>query len=322
MKMNLFKTRLMASALICLQVGFHAAQAQEEASVVDFPYAIPLELGASGFAPGDGITISSLRGDRAHLQPDGTYLVQGSYTLASADSAQLLFSCTTRGTNGQSTLHGPLQLKISRGSGTFSLIHPPCDGLYHLSFYVANEHHSHGGVYFGEKGFEKTVLRKSDWPDFSESPASSLRGQVPGTGGNAESILSSDSNQSIMAYLGKPIPAPVDLDAKYTPTNLLTAFTNISQKAGWRIQTLLVDHSEFPFLLYGVLAGEHHIEESDIRAIKGYNYGGSVVAREEGSTYFALNMIPNNQYPSGQTKACNRRLIVRLQMLADTAHSQ
>ena len=53
--------------------------------------------------------------------------------------------------------------------------------------------------------------------------------------------------------------------------------------------------------------------------MKDYNYGGSVVGgSDKGETYFSLNMIPSGQYPSGQAAACNRRLMVRLQMLADS----
>ena len=55
-----------------------------------------------------------------------------------------------------------------------------------------------------------------------------------------------------------------------------------------------------------------------IREMKGYDYGGSVRgSTASGSTYFSLNMIPRDQYPRGQAVACQRRLMVRLQMLAD-----
>jgi hypothetical protein len=54
--------------------------------------------------------------------------------------------------------------------------------------------------------------------------------------------------------------------------------------------------------------------------MKGYTYAGSVVGHTDtGATYFSLNMIPPDQYPSGQDLACHRRLMVRLQMLADDA---
>jgi hypothetical protein len=125
-----------------------------------------------------------------------------------------------------------------------------------------------------------------------------------------------------MAYLGDPVPPPTGLDSKYAPSNLVSAFTSFTKAAGWRIQNVSVDASEFPFLLYGTLAGQHHLAAKEVSAITGYVYGGSVVGRiggGEGSTYFALNLTPHDQYPDGQSKACDRRLMIRLQMLADTA---
>ena len=52
--------------------------------------------------------------------------------------------------------------------------------------------------------------------------------------------------------------------------------------------------------------------------MQGYDYGGSVRgSTETGSTYFSLNIIPASQLPTRQMAACHRRLMVRLQMLAD-----
>jgi hypothetical protein len=46
------------------------------------------------FAPGDGIAITGIKGDRKMIEPGGRYLVAGSYTLASMESAQLAISVT------------------------------------------------------------------------------------------------------------------------------------------------------------------------------------------------------------------------------------
>src|SRR6266496_1494074 len=103
MKMNFLATRTMAVVLassLCLQTGLRSVQAAQDTTEADFRYVIPYELGTSAFAAGDQITITSVRGNRKHLEPDGAYLVQGSYTLASVDRADILFSCTTRGPNG------------------------------------------------------------------------------------------------------------------------------------------------------------------------------------------------------------------------------
>jgi hypothetical protein len=322
--MNTFHSATMRALLmalipaVCFQAHFCAAQTKENPTETEFPYSIPLELGTSAFAPGDSIKITVVKGNRTHLDADGSYLVEGTYTLASVDTAVLLFSCSSPTPSAPAPIPASQKITVTRGSGRFALQHPPCAGQYHVSFYVSGEGHSHGGVYFGEKGFPQTVLRETDWPDFSSHTTTAIS-PAPSASEKA-ATFSSDPNRAIMVFLGNPVPAPADLDAKYAPTNLLAAFTSLSQKEGWNIQMLSVDDSEFPFLVYGLLAGDHPLPDRDIRAMKGYDYGGSVRGSTgEGSTYFALNMIPNDQYPSGQIPACNRRLMVRLQMLANLA---
>jgi hypothetical protein len=49
---------------------------------------------------------------------------------------------------------------------------------------------------------------------------------------------------------------------------------------------------------------------------KRYEIGSVVGLTDQGSTYFALNMVLHDQYPSDR---CNRRLMIRLQMLAEIA---
>jgi len=284
----------------------------------EFPYIIQVEFGASEFAPGDEIVISSLRGNREHLEPDGRYALDGTYTLASSESADLAWFSTSRGSSGSTPVTDEEHVMVSRGSGKFHLEKTLLDdGWLHISFYVNG--HSHGGVYFGEKGSEKTVLRRKGWSDFSD-PSPEKPGHKSRAIENGAALLSEAGNTAIMAFLGNPIPAPSNLDAKYSPTNLMAAFTAMSGKAGWPIQRLAVDDSEFPFLLYGVLAGRHELADRDIREVKGYEYGGSVRgSTAAGSTYFSLNITPRDQYPSDLIAPCNRRLMVRLQMLAEAA---
>jgi hypothetical protein len=196
------------------------------------------------------------------------------------------------------------------------------DGWLHVSFYVNK--HSSGGIYFGEKGFENTVYRKKGWSDFSRTsrqagPSPVEAASIPPTVQIGSGIASGQANAAIMAYLGEPVPAPANLDAKYFPTNLAAAFIAMGIKSGWQIQKLAVDESEFPFLVYGLIDGRHELVVKDIREMEGYDYGGSVRgSTDKGTTYFALNMIPHSQYPAGEAAACNRRLMVRLQMLADS----
>jgi hypothetical protein len=265
-----------------------------------FTHEIPFELGASGFAPGDKITITSVRGDRKHIEPGGSYLVEGTYTLNSSDSAELALFCTTRGPSGSTSVQEGQEVKIMRNSGKFELFETNVpDGWLHVSFYPKGS--SSGGVYFGEKGRETTIMRNESW--FKPS--------------------ANEANGALMAFLGNPVPRPADMDARYDKEHLLKAFTALCGRADLTITKLNVDDSEFPFLLYGTLDGKHTLPEKAVfEEQKGYTYGGSVRGSiGDGGTYFAVNMVPSDQYPEAQEKACSRRLMVRLQMLADRAES-
>ncbi len=297
-----------------------AAQAGNEPVESEFPYVIQAELGAVEYAPGDSIAITSIRGNRQHLEPGGRYLLEGTYELASAESADLAWFATSRGPSESTPVADDEHVKINKGSGNFRLKKTlQSDGWLHVSFYVDGR--SHGGVYFGEKGVENTVLRQKGWSDFSKVPAAETPHPKPG-GDAGPSAVSEPANLAIIAYLGKPVAAPADLDAKYSPKELETVFKEISRKAGLRVQELAVDDTEFPFLVYGLLAGKHEFRvlQNGLRELKDYGYGGSVVGTtDKEMTYFSLNMIPYSQFPSAQAVACNRRLMVRLQMLADAA---
>ena len=102
----------------------------------------------------------------------------------------------------------------------------------------------HGGVYFRERGYEPTEQQARE----------AAAGQI---------VVSNRANRALMHYLGDPAPAPEDLEARYHPTNLLAAFTAVSKQAGWQVQKVAVDDSEFPFVVYGLLAGK-----PDLRAIE------------------------------------------------------
>jgi hypothetical protein len=296
-----------------------SVQAEEKAPETDFPYVIQPEPGSIEFAPGDRIVITSVRGNREHLVPGGRYLLNGSYTLASAEKADLSWFVTSRGPSGATPITDDEHVIITKGSGNFHLEKTILDGGWmHVSFYVGNQ--SHGGIYFGEKGFENTVLRNKGWSDFPAASTGETHGTPPGSRGDDRTDTSTRHNRSIMDYLGDPVRPPAALNETYSPVNLLAVFTALSKKCGLEIKNLEVDDSEFPFLIYGILAGKPNFGpfETDLRQLKGYDYGGSVVgSTAAGSTYFSMNIIPHNQYPPGQIVACNRRLVVRLQMLAD-----
>jgi hypothetical protein len=135
-----------------------------------------------------------------------------------------------------------------------------------------------------------------------------------------ESGQAGKGNRALIAYLGNPVPAPADMDSLYNRENLLKAFTAMCQKGDLVLTKLAVDDSEFPFLIYGTLDGSHTLPNHIFEGMTGYTYGGCVRGSSgDGATYFAVNIVPSSQYPKDQEKACNRRLMIRLQMLAEQA---
>ena len=128
----------------------------EEKLERQFPHIIQYELGASsGFYGEDHFTITSVRGDREHIEPGGSYLVEGTYTLTSRNSTQLTLFCTTHGPSGPTPVQDGERLNITKGAGRFYLYETNlADGWLHVSFATM-----HGDFYFGEKGKENTIKR-------------------------------------------------------------------------------------------------------------------------------------------------------------------
>jgi hypothetical protein len=296
-----------AATCICLHIAVPFARAADS-------FVIQPEIGATEFGPGDRLTITSLRGSEEHLAAGGRYTVDGSYTLSSADSADLAWFATSRGPSGPTPIRDSEHVQLSRGTGTFHLEKTLLnDGWLHLSFYVDGQ--PHGGIYFGEKGLETTVLRHKSWSDFTASDSGS------GNTGNSGKAADS-SNRAIIAFLGDPVPPPATLDPRYSPANLKAAFNSLCIKLNLKVQRLEVDDSEFPFVLYGLVIGrcDYHAFANGFRQMEGYDYGGSVTGIAQGwRTNFAIDIIPEGQLPEDRTRDCSRRLMIRLQMLADSA---
>ncbi len=128
-------------------------------------------------------------------------------------------------------------------------------------------------------------------------------------------------NTAIMTYLGEAVPAPADLDPRYSAAALAATFRGLCAARGVTVAKLGVDTSEFPYVLHGVLEGETARDfflqiTTRIGAAPGYAYGGSVTGRtSDGGVHFSLNMTPGSTYPREQADAIRRRLMLRLQMI-------
>jgi hypothetical protein len=302
------KMKFVAAMIVFPLTLFNLACGADLEVEPQFSHAIQFEIGAHGFSDGDQITITSVRGDRRHIEPGGSYLVEGSYMLASSDAARLALFCTTREKSGKTPIQPGQSVKITKGSGKFHLYETNlADGWLHVSFYPDHANSHNGGVYFGEKGREETILR-AKW-------GGEITDKVVGQGTDNE------ANRALIAYLGDPVPPPTGMDARYNKENLLKAFTELCRSQNMVITKLAVDDTEFPFLVYGTLDGSHTLPGREVfEQQDGYTYGGSVRGSTgNGATYFAVNMVPSREYPDGVEKACHRRLMLRLEMLADKA---
>jgi len=119
-------------------------------AATDFPYSVKFELGKVDFAPGDNITISAIHGTSHEIQTNGTYLVEGTYTLTSREEALLSLSIAVDG-SGITPTDSKQRMKIAKGQGKFNLIITMHEqGYPHISFYPADKGTVFGGIYFGK----------------------------------------------------------------------------------------------------------------------------------------------------------------------------
>ena len=129
-------------------------------------------------------------------------------------------------------------------------------------------------------------------------------------------------DSAIATYLGGPVPAPTNLDRKYSPEELAAVFRDLTETLGIKVDKLAVDTTEFPYIIHGRIestagAGFFKKIDSELKALPGYTYGGSVTGGgKDGSTYFALNMTPSRAYPRELAEAINKRMMLRLQIAA------
>jgi RNA polymerase sigma factor (sigma-70 family) len=131
-----------------------AASAPPVAPDPEFPLAVDFVIGQTRFQPGDGITITELRGTSDHFAIGNKYRVKGIYHLASRDLAGIGVYVSS---NDPAADTGPFiynRADIQRGDREFDLIFAvKTSGHPHVSFYPAEGGEQFGGVYFGNGDF-------------------------------------------------------------------------------------------------------------------------------------------------------------------------
>jgi RNA polymerase sigma factor (sigma-70 family) len=134
--------------------GFPTASASNSPPTIDpqtLKYQTNFQLGSTKLLNGDQITITSVRGSSDVMAPGNSYLVTGTYTLASQSDAMLsLYTTSTRAGLNDNGPYGNNFTPMHKGSGTFTLeFHFRIDGYPHLSIYPATGGEVLGSQYFG-----------------------------------------------------------------------------------------------------------------------------------------------------------------------------
>lgn len=248
------------------------------------------------FQNSDRIDLEEITGTAPDFRVGGTYRAKGVCHQSTLSNAVLYLGNTSDGQGAitpapDSTNSLPVTPGDTPFDFTFTLHHP---GRLHVSIYDLDNHNPRDNVYAG------LVL-----------------GPVIAAGSEGSSAK---GNAAILAYLGQPVPAPAGLDERFSAKSLLAAFTELCKTSGYTIKKLAVDDSEFPFLIYGRVAGKKDIDgfSKELGPMKPYVYGGSVNGSigTGDETYFSLNMTPSDRFPADAAQTCSRRLMIRMQMLA------
>jgi hypothetical protein len=273
----------------------------------DLPYVVPFELGDAEFAPGDNITIYQVRGTSDTIITGGTYSVEGTYTLSSKDEADLAFYATTISHSGPTPVDPEQHVRIKKGTGLFRIVKTIAeDGYLHVSFYSGN---AFGGVYFGQG---KWVLHNKEFHYLDH----------PGNGGSSGKPVSlSGPNRALLEYLGNPVEPPANMNARYTKEGLINAIQLAARNAGITVKKVVIDDSEYPFLVGVICGGSDAAKLKDqIRKLDGYAYNGSIGndTNADGSdTCNAFSIVPSRAYPLGAGQRIYHRTWLRQQVFYD-----
>jgi hypothetical protein len=298
------RSRLFATVLILTMSCALAGAEGIDGSSGGLSHAVKFELGDAQFASGDSITIQQVRGTSDAIAVGGTYGVDGTYTLVSRDEADLALHATVNSTN-HTAIDRKQHVHIKKGTGSFHLVKTlQEDGYLHVSFYPVPSGNAFGGLYFGQGNW---VLHHKGF-SYSDN-----------TGGSSEKPGSvSGPNQALLAYLGNPVQPPANMDAKYTKKGLLDAIQLAARNAGITTKKVVIDDSEYPFLVGAICSGSDSAKLKDqIKKMEGYEYNGSVGndTNSNGSdTCNAFSIVPYAAHPQEVRQFIDHRLLLRQQV--------
>ena len=296
----------LAPALLSLTLAL-ATWGATNTIAADFSSTVTFELGEGEFFPGDSITIQRVSGTSPTIRTGETYCVEGTYTLASNEKADLaLFATTT--SKGSTPTDASQIMRIEKGTGTFRLVKTMREeGYLHVSFYPVPAGSSFGGIYFGQGEW---VLHHKGWSYLDTHPrAQDYLATGNPTGGPASLT---GPNQALLEYLGEPVPPPADMDAAYSKEGLIKAVQTAARNAGIPLKRIEIDDSEFPFLV-GIICkeGDYPKLTEQLRKLDGYEYNGGVSS----STRIAINLVPYRAFPLALGERISHRTGVREQVL-------
>jgi hypothetical protein len=290
-----------------LLVASLSAQPAENDATAQFPYEIKFEVGDTEFAGGDNITVEHVRGTMPGIAVGATYLVEGTYTLASREEADLSLFATT--SDPTPTPIDPGQTgRIQKGPGAFRLMKKMgTEGYLHVTFYDLQSGKGFGGVYFGEG---KWVLHNKRF-SFRDAPKSNSE-QVNESA--SKPTGSADRSPDLCAYLGAPVAVPAGIDPRYQAEGLVKAVNAAAQSGGITLKNVHIEDSEFPFLV-GVECEDADFRKlgDELKKLDGYEYSGSV----GGHNHHAINITPWRAFPSESAQRIGRRMTLRQQILYD-----
>jgi hypothetical protein len=276
-------------------------------AAADFSFAVPFELGEGEFRPGDSITIQRVTGTSATISTGETYCVEGTYTLASSEKADLAFFATTA--SKDSTPTDPSQImRIEKGTGTFRLVKTMrAEGDLHVSFYPVPGGSCFGGIYFGQG---KWVLHHKGWSYLDAHPRA--RDYLGNGNPVAGPVSLTGPNEALFEYLGDPVEPPVDMDAAYTKDGLTKAIETAARKAGISVKRIEIDDSEYPFLV-GLICkeGDYSKLTDQLRKMDAYEFNGGISSH----TCAAFNLVPYRVFPSAAGERISHRTGLRQQVL-------